>query len=62
MAKCEDEISRLEEEIASLDEEMAKPEVATSPSALLDLSREQQKKKERLDSLYELWEELESGE
>ncbi len=62
LAKCEDEISRLEEEIASLDEEMAKPEVATSPSALLDLSREQQKKKERLDSLYELWEELESGE
>ena len=60
LAKCEEEIARLESEISALDEEMSLPEVATSPSKLLELSRSQQEKRERLDSLYELWEQLES--
>ena len=55
-----EEIARLESEISALDEEMSLPEVATSPSKLLELSRSQQEKRERLDSLYELWEQLES--
>ncbi len=62
LARCEEEIARLEEEIAALDTEMALPEVSTSPSKLLELSEKQQKKRERLDSLYEQWEKLESGE
>lgn len=58
LAKCEAQIASLEEKLDSLNEQMAAPEVATSPSRLLELSREQDAVNEQLTELYELWETL----
>ncbi len=58
LAKCEAEIATLEERTTQIDDEMARPEVATSPSKLLELSREQDTVTTRLEELYELWETL----
>ena len=56
--KCEEEINKLETRNAEIDEEMQKPEVASSPSKLVELSKEHEKNSSELEKLMETWEEL----
>lgn len=56
--KCEEEINRLETRNSEIDEEMQKPEIASSPSKLMELSTEHEKNSKELEKLMETWEEL----
>ena len=56
--KCEEEINRLETRNTEIDDEMQKPEVASSPSKLMELSNEHDKNSKELEKLMETWEEL----
>lgn len=56
--KCEEEINRLEIRNTEIDDEMQKPEVASSPSMLMELSNEHEKNSKELEKLMETWEEL----
>ena len=56
--KCEEAINRLETRNSEIDEEMQKPEVASSPSKLVELSKEHEKNSLELEKLMETWEEL----
>ncbi len=56
--KCEEEINRLETRNTEIDDEMQKPEVASSPSKLMELSNEHAKNSKELEKLMETWEEL----
>ncbi|MBR5177299.1 MAG: ABC-F family ATP-binding cassette domain-containing protein [Lachnospiraceae bacterium] len=56
--KCEEAINRLETRNSEIDEEMQKPEVASSPSKLVELSNEHEKNSLELEKLMETWEEL----
>ena len=56
--KCEEEINRLETRNTEIDDEMQKPEVASSPSKLMELSNEHEKNSKELEKLMETWEEL----
>ena len=56
--KCEEEINRLEMRNTEIDDEMQKPEVASSPSKLMELSNEHEKNSKELEKLMETWEEL----
>ncbi|MCI8401647.1 MAG: ABC-F family ATP-binding cassette domain-containing protein [Lachnospiraceae bacterium] len=58
LARCETEIASLEARSKELQEEMSLPEVATSPSRLLPLTKEQEENEIRLNELYSLWEQL----
>lgn len=56
--KTEEEIERLETEDAGLDEQLSDPAVATSPSKLLELTRQKDSIAAQLEELYAKWEEL----
>ncbi len=56
--KCEEEINRLETRNTEIDDEMQKPEVASSPSKLMELSNEHAKNSKELEKLMETWEEM----
>ena len=56
--KCEEEINRLETRNTEIDDERQKPEVASSPSKLMELSNEHEKNSKELEKLMETWEEL----
>ena len=58
--KIEAEIESLEEKLAELDEQFQDPEVATNSAKLGKLHGEQMEAQEKLDKLYEEWEELAS--
>jgi ATP-binding cassette subfamily F protein 3 len=58
LSKCEANIASLEEKIEELNTMMADPAVATSPSKLLEYSKEQDALQEELNQSYELWETL----
>ena len=58
LKKCEEEISRLESRDKEIDEELSLPEVGTDLARLRRLSDEQTLVREKLGSLYELWETL----
>lgn len=58
LKKTEDEISKTEAEIAALDEELAKEEVYSSSVKCMEVHKEQQALKDKLDALYEKWDEL----
>ncbi len=58
LAKTEKEIEELENKIAQLQEEMSKPEIASNSVKLQELCKECDVAQNRLDNLYELWEEL----
>lgn len=60
LKKTEEEISSIENRLAFLDEEMTKEEIFTSASKCMEINKEQTTLKERLDILYEKWEELAS--
>ena len=56
----EEQIEKLEEKMASIDEEMSKPETATNSAKLNKLCSEQSEINDKLSSLYEEWETLNS--
>ena len=58
LKKAEEEIERLETRIAEIDEECALPENATNSAKLGDLVKEQEACNNRLEELYEEWENL----
>ena len=58
LAKTEKEIEELESKIAQLQEEMSKPEIASNSVKLQELCKECDTAQNKLDELYELWEEL----
>ena len=58
LKKAEDEIAFLEGEIEQIDTECAKPENATNSAKLGELTTKQNQYKERLETLYEEWENL----
>ncbi|MCI9501540.1 MAG: ABC-F family ATP-binding cassette domain-containing protein [Hungatella sp.] len=58
LKKAEDEIASLEAGDAQLDQELMKPEIALDAGKLMEIHREKEKIKERLEQLYELWESL----
>lgn len=60
LKKTEEEIETIEERLAFLDNEMTKEEIYTSVSKCMEISREQDSLKERLNMLYESWEDLAS--
>lgn len=60
LRKTEEEIETIEERLAFLDNEMTKEEIYTSVSKCMEISREQDSLKERLNMLYESWEDLAS--
>lgn len=58
LSKTEKEIEELESKIAQLQEEMSKPEIASNSVKLQELCKECDAAQNKLDELYELWEEL----
>lgn len=56
--KIEEEIASIEEKIALLDEELTKEEVYSSSLKCMEVHKEQETLKEKLDSLYEKWDSL----
>lgn len=58
--KAEDEITQIEEEIANIDEKISDPEIAANSAKLNELSTLRAEKQEKLEALYEKWEELSS--
>lgn len=60
LKKTEEEIETIEERLAFLDNEMTKEEIYTSVSKCMEISREHDSLKERLNMLYESWEDLAS--
>ena len=58
LKKTEDEIADTEAKIAALDEELAKEEVYSSSVKCMEVHKEQQALKDKLDKLYERWDEL----
>lgn len=58
LAKTEKEIAKLEERDHEIDELMSQPEIGTNVAECTKLSKEKADIMERLDALYEKWEEL----
>ena len=58
LKKVEEEINQLENKISDLDDEMALPENACNSTKLAELSKEQSLLQEKLEKLYEKWEQL----
>ncbi len=58
LKKVEDEIAITEDKIAKLDIELTKKEVYTSSVKCAEVHKEQQALKDKLDALYEKWDEL----
>lgn len=58
LKKTEKAIEELEQRDSEIDEEMAKPEIATNVAECVRLSKEKAEIAEKLETLYEKWEEL----
>ena len=58
LKKVEEEITALEEQIQSIDTQMASEEVCTDVAKCMELQKEKDSCSERLEVLYEKWEEL----
>ena len=62
LQKCEARIHELEEDIKDIENEFLKPELQRDAAALLKLQRQKEADETELETLYEEWEELASGE
>ncbi len=60
LKKTETQIEEAERKIAELEEAFQDPEIATNSGKLGELQREYEVQKQKLDELYEIWEELAS--
>ena len=58
LAKTEKEISKLEDRDREIDELMSQPEIGTNVAECTKLSKEKAEIMEKLEKLYEMWEEL----
>lgn len=58
LKKTEEEISSIEDKITSIDEQMVSPEICTDVGKCMELQKEKDSLSERLEVLYEKWEEL----
>ena len=58
LKKVEEEINSIEERINEIDEEMATEEVCTDVQRCMELQKEKDTISQRLEELYEKWEEL----
>ncbi len=58
LKKTEEEISSLEEQDSALDDQLMKPEIASDVGKLMEIHKEKEALKERLEQLYEIWETL----
>lgn len=58
LKKVEEEIAQLEERDAALDQQLMEPEVASDVGRLMEIHKEKEGIRERLEGLYEVWEEL----
>lgn len=58
LKKTEEEISSLEEQDSALDEQLIKPEITSDVGKLMEIHKEKEALKERLEQLYEIWETL----
>ena len=58
LKKTEEEISSLEEQDSALDKQLMKPEIASDVEKLMEIHKEKEALKERLEQLYEIWETL----
>ena len=58
LKKTEKAIEELETRDAQIDEEMSDPQVATNVAKCVELSKEKAEIAEKLEELYEKWEEL----
>lgn len=58
LKKTEEEIASLEERDSALDEQLMRPEVASDVAKLMEIHKEQEAVKQRLEELYAVWEEL----
>ena len=61
LKKAEDAIASLEERDSQLDELLSQPEIATDVAKLLEINKEKEEIKARLETLYENWETLAEG-
>ncbi len=62
LKKTEDEIAALEAEDSQLDQQLTDPETATDPQKLLEIHSRKESIREKLEILYEKWEELAESE
>ncbi|MBQ8507675.1 MAG: ABC-F family ATP-binding cassette domain-containing protein, partial [Clostridia bacterium] len=58
LKSCEDDIANTEENIAALEEKMGDPETYKDPDLAQQTAKNHRDEQEKLDALYELWEEL----
>ena len=58
LKKCEEQIARLEARVSEIDTEMSDPAIGTQVAKLQELTKEQTACQEKLEKLYEQWEEL----
>lgn len=58
LKKVEEEITAIEEKITAIDEQMASPEICVNVGKCMELQKEKDTLSERLEVLYEKWEEL----
>ena len=58
LKKTEAQIASLEERDAALDEKLTQPDIATDVGKLMEIHKEKEDIKKRLEQLYEEWETL----
>lgn len=58
LKKTEEEIASLEERDSSLDQQLSMPEIASDVGKLMEIHKEKEAVRERLEELYEVWETL----
>ena len=58
LKKAEEDIASAEQAISALEDQMTLPEIYSNPSESARVAREHREAQQRLDELYELWEEL----
>ena len=58
LARVEEQISSIEERLKEIDEEYMNPDIGSNTGRLMELHKEKEKLDEKLNNLYEQWEEI----